>query len=164
MNEVSYIITGWLIGIITMLIAKWLDSFKEQKKNENKIISDALVFLFEARDMFNEIAICLASLHEMGEKFPDKRNQLEKDLYVEAESIKEKAFFPKLMFHSFQLQTLRDQSFYLLFERIIKKYKEFHNNIISQKSMEEIEDLNQKIMILTKEIIEKSKTKIKKRI
>ncbi|MBM9512018.1 hypothetical protein [Desulfogranum marinum] len=164
MNEIYYLIIGWLMGILTMLINKWLDSFKERKKHENKILSECLIFIFAARDMYNEMAICLASLHEMGEKYPEKRNQLEIDLYNEAESVKEKQFFPKLMLQSFQLQTLQDETFYPLFEKIMSEYQILHESIVSHKTMEEVDIINKKILELTKKFIEKSKAKIEKRI
>lgn len=164
MNEFSYLIVGWLIGILTMLINKWIESFKERNEKENSIILDCLQFLFLAKDMHNEMRICLSSLHEFRDRYPERRNELERDLYAEAQSIKEREFFPRLMICSFKLQTLQDGSFYELFSEIISKYEKLHGIIVSCKSVEEADSISDDVAQLTKKFVIKSKLKIKKRI
>lgn len=164
MNEISYLIVGWLIGILTMLINKWIESFKERNEKENNIILDCLQFLFLAKDMHNEMRICLSSLHEFGERYPKKRNELERDLYSEAQSVKEQEFFPRLMICSFKLQTLKDGSFYELFLETISKYEKLHESIVSSKSVESADSISDDIDQLTKKFVNKSKLKIEKRI
>ena len=42
MSQIGYIILGWLFGILSMLIARWIQTKEDKKKKETEILSETL--------------------------------------------------------------------------------------------------------------------------
>ena len=162
MTKEYYLIIGWLLGILSMLIREKIQEIKERRQKELDIISDNLKFIFHTRNVYNNFHVDKKRFEHLGQSFPEKSSKLEKEMYENFDNeIKEK-FFPQLLFHTFQLKRLQDKSFWKNFETIMKNYEELGKLIMAQESEDVILRLNVKINNLNKAYINKclAKTKV----
>ena len=161
MSQVGYIFIGFLFGVLSMLIARWLQA-KEYKKNyEIEIISDTLKYLFSTKQKYNNLLTDRSVFEKTLKEFPEKSNEIEKQMYEKFDREIEKDFFPQLMFHSFQLNRLEDKSFWKDFEKMMAKYEAFGKMIIEQAEMVRISQQNTELMALTKNFVDKCLAKAK---
>ena len=57
MTKISYLIIGWLIGILSILIREKIQEIKEIRRKELDIISDNLKYIFHTRNVYNNFHI-----------------------------------------------------------------------------------------------------------
>lgn len=162
MPKEYYLILGWLLGILSMLAREWIQERKEEQKKEIDIISDNLKFIFTTGNLYNNFRTDKVVFEKMSKAFPEKSSELERTMYENFDKNLKEDFFPQLMFHSFQLKRLKDESFWKDFEVIMNNYRELEDIIMAQEKEEIISNLNSKINDLKKKYIEKchAKTKI----
>jgi len=161
MSQVGYIFLGFLFGVLSMLIARWLQAEENKKKNEIEIISDTLKYLFSIKQTYNNLLTDRSVFDKTHKEFPEKSNEIEKQMYETFDREIAKDFFPQLMFHSFQLNRLEDKSFWKDFEKMMNKYEAFGKMIIGQADMVRILDQNTELMALTKNFVDKCLSKAK---
>ena len=140
-------------------LSKWLQSRDDQKKKELDIISDTLKFLFSTRQIYNNLVTEKLVFEKMRHEFPEKTSELERKIYERFDKEIEKDFFPQLMFHSFQLKRLEDESFLNGFQKIMMGYEELGKAILGQATQDIISKLNTEVMNSKKLFIEKCQTK-----
>ena len=109
MEKISFIFIGWALGILTMLISKWIQRKDDQQKKEIDILSETLKFLFSTKQIYNNLHTEKLVFEKMRHEFPEKSSELERKIYERFDKEIEKDFFPQLMFHSFQLKRLKHQ-------------------------------------------------------
>ena len=162
MPKEYYLILGWLLGIFSMLIREWIQTRKEEQKKEIDIISDNLKFIFSTGNLYNNFLTDKVVFEKMCKAFPEKSSELERKMYEDFDKNIKENFFPQLMFHSFQLKRLKDNSFWVAFEVIMNNYEELGKLIMAQEKDEIISNQNSKINDLKREYIKKchSKTKL----
>jgi len=161
MSKEYYIILGWLIGILSMLIRELIQAKKEEKEKEFDILSDNLKFIFDTGNLYNNFKTDKVVFENMQKVFPEKSSELERKMYEDfGKNIKEN-FFPQLMFYSFQLKRLKNKSFWTDFEVMMENYEKLGKLIMAQEKDEVISKLNSKINNLKKQYIEKCLAKTK---
>ncbi len=161
MLQVGYIFLGFLFGILSMLIAKRLQTKEDKQKNEIEIISETLKYLFQTKQTYNNLLADRSLVDKSLEEFPKKTTELEKQMYARFDREIERDFFPQLMFHSFQLNRIEDKSFWKDFEKLMGKYEALGKMIIGQTGMDRISELNIELMELIKKFVEKCLAKAK---
>ena len=162
MTKEYYIILGWILGILSMLVRELIQERKERHKKEIDIISENLKFIFNTGNLYNNFRTDKVVFEQMREAFPEKSSELERKMYENFDKNLKEDFFPELMFHSFQLKRLKDKSFWKDFEVIINNFEELGKGIMAQEKEEVISNQNSKINDLKKKYVEKchEKTKI----
>jgi len=161
MQKEYYIILGWLLGILSMLVKEWIQTRKEEQKKEIEILSDNLKFIFSTGNLYNNFRTDKLVFEKMCKSFPEKSSELERKVYENFDKNIKEDFFPQLMFHSFQLNRLKDKSFWADFEIIMNNYEELGKLIMAQEKDEIILNQNTKINGLKKKYIEKCHAKTK---
>ncbi len=161
MKEVSYIFLGFLFGVLSMLISKWVQSKEEDRKKEIDIISDNLKYLFSTGQIYNNFLTDKFVYEQMRSEYPEKSSELVKKMYENFDANIKEDFFPQLMFQSFQLKRLKDKTFLKEFETIMSNYEKLGNAIQAQENEEVITTIKAKIMDLSKKYINKCHVKTK---
>lgn len=164
MLQVGYIILGWLFGILSMLIARWIQTKENKKKKEIEILSETLKYLFGTKQTYNNLLTDKSVLDKARKEFPGKSgksSELERQMYESFDKNIKKDFFPELMFRSFQLKRLEDKSFLKDFEIIMNKFETLGNTIMEQSSTDMISEINTETMELMKAFVEKCNAKAK---
>lgn len=161
MSQVGYIFLGWLLGVLSMLIARWLQAKEDKQKKEIDILSETLKYIFSIKQTYNNLLTDKSLLEKSRKEFPGKFTELEKQMYTRFDREIGKDFFPDLMFHSFQLKRLGNKSFWNDFEIIMNKYEALGKMIMEQSDMDKISELNNEIMTLMRTFVEKCNAKAK---
>lgn len=161
MKEAYYIFLGWFLGVLSMLISKWIQANKDEHKKEIDIISENLKFIFSAGNIYNNFRTDKVVFEKMRKEFSGRPSDLERKMYEAFDKNIKEDFYPQLMFHSFQLKRLKDKSFWKSFEIIMNNYEELGKLIMAQETEEVISNVNSKIMNLKKQYIKKCHTKAK---
>jgi hypothetical protein len=161
MSQVGYIFLGWLFGILSMLIAKWLQTKEDKQKKELEILSETLKYLFKVKQIYNNLLTDKSVLEKVLQQFPEKASDLEKRMHENFDKDIQKAFFPELMFHSFQLKRLDDQSFWKEFEKVMNEFEALGNSIMEKGSEAVILEHNARTLALMKTFVEKCNAKAK---
>ena len=161
MSQIGYITLGWLFGILSMLIARWIQTKEEKKKKEIEILSETLKYLFKTKRICNNLLTDKSVLDKTRKEFPQKSSELERQMYESFDKDIKKDFFPELMFHSFQLKRLEDKSFYKDFEIVMNKYKILGDRIMEQSSKDVISEIDIETLELMKAFVEKCNVKAK---
>jgi len=159
MKEAYYIILGWSLGVISMLVSKWIQAKEDEQKKEIDIISDNLKFLFSTKQVYNNFRTDKLVYEKMRNEYPERSSELETKMYENFDKNLKEDFFPQLMFQSFQLKRLKDKSFWKDFQKIMSGYEELGQVIMAQEKEEIISSINSKIMNLKKKYIEKCQIK-----
>lgn len=159
MKEVIYIFLGFLFGVLSMLISKWVQSKEEDRKKEIDIISDNLKYLFSTGQIYNNFLTDKLVCEKMRSEYPEKSSELVGKMYENFDASIKEDFFPQLMFQSFQLKRLKDKSFWKEFENVMSNYEQLGNAIQAQESEEIITPIKAKILELTKQYITKCHAK-----
>jgi len=161
-SQVGFIFLGWLFGIATMLIARWLQAKEERRNKEIDIISGSLKFLFEARQMSNNLRLDKMLVEKSRTEFPQKTKELERELFTRFDKEMEKDFFPALMFQSFQLKRLKDKTLWKDFEALMNKLDDVVKMSIGQMDDTNLLAANSEVMTLQKKFIDKclAKTRV----
>lgn len=161
MSQIGYLILGWLFGILSMLIARWIQTKEEKKKKEIEILSETLKYLFKTKQTYNNLLTDKSVLDKTRNEFPKKSSELERQMYESFDKDIKKEFFTELMFHSFQLKRLEDKSFYKDFEIVMNKFETLGNRIMEQSSKDVISEINTETLGLMKAFVEKCNMKAK---
>jgi hypothetical protein len=161
MSQVGYIILGWLLGILTMLITLWIQTKAEKEKKEIEILSETLKYLFRTKQTYNNLLTDKSALDKTRKEFPQKASELERLMYENFDKDIKEGFFPELMFHSFQLKRLDDKSFLRDFDIVMNKFETFGNRIMEQSNNDVISDINTETLELMKAFVEKCNAKAK---
>ncbi|MBA4391743.1 MAG: hypothetical protein C0399_12520 [Syntrophus sp. (in: bacteria)] len=161
MSQIGYLFLGWLLGVLSMLIAKLLQHREDRQKKEVEIISEVILYLFKVRDSFNSVLSDRLVLEKSKNLFPDKIQELERNIYTRIDTEFLKDFFPNLMFHSFQLKRMKDKTLWKDFEALMGKYEELGKTLMDMADASVIDKLNRDIMSLTKGYVEKCLIKTK---
>ena len=161
MSQVGYIFLGWLFGILSMLIAKWIQTKEDKQKKEIEILSATLKYLFKTKQIYNNLLTDKSVLEKVRKEFPEKSSKLERQLYESFDRDIKKDFFPDLMYHSFQLKRLEDKSFRKDFENVMNEFENLGNRIMEQASCDVISEINTKTLDLMKAFVEKCNAKAK---
>jgi hypothetical protein len=161
MTQVGFIFLGWLFGVLSMLIARWLQSREDKQKKEVEIISNVLLYLFKVRDSFNDVFSDRLVLEESKKVFPEKVSELERNIYTRLNTELLRDFFPNLMFHSFQLQRMKDKTLWKDFEGLMNKYEELGKMLMGMAEIGMINKVNDDIMNVMKTYTEKCLAKAK---
>jgi hypothetical protein len=161
MSQVGYLLLGWLLGILSMLISKWLQSREDKQKMELEILSETLKYLFKVKQIYNNLVTDKSVLDKVIQQFPQKAANLEKQMHENFDKDIKKEFFPDLMFHSFQLKRLDDKSFWKDFERVMNEFEALGNSIVEKANEPVISEHNTRTLELMKAFIEKCNTKTK---
>ncbi len=161
MSQVGYIILGWLLGILSMLIAKYIQAKDDKRKKEIEILSDTLKYLFKTKQTYNNLLIDKSALEKVAKRFPEKVPELEREMYECFDRKIKNDFFPDLMFHSFQLRRLEDGSFWKDFEKVMNEYEKLGKMIFEQPVIDNILKRNDQIIKLMSTFTDKCKEKSK---
>lgn len=161
MPQVGYIFLGWLFGVLSMLIARWLQKKEDKQKKEIDIISEVLTCLFKLRQTYNNLLTDRLALEEVRKLFPDKASELERNMYARFDDELSRDFFPNLMIHSFQLKRIEDKTFWRDFEALMGKCEELGKMIMGMTEIGVITKLNNEIMDLMRNFTEKCLAKAK---
>ncbi|MHB8789206.1 MAG: hypothetical protein ACYDBT_04935 [Desulfobulbaceae bacterium] len=161
MTEAYFVFLGWLLGVLSMLISELIQARKDTKQKELDILSEILQFLFSAGQLYNNILTDKSVFDKMRIEYPAKSSELEKKMYENFDNSIKEDFFPKLMFHSFQLKRLKDKSFWKDFEKIMNSFEILGKAIVEQKNEEMISSQLHNFMNLKKNFIEKCLVKTK---
>lgn len=159
MKEAYFIFIGWLLGLLSMFVMKWIQAKEEERKKEIDIISDNLKFLFSTKQVYNNFRTDKLVYEKMRSEYPERAPELETKMYENFDKVLQEDFFPQLMFQSFQLKRLKDKSFWKDFEKIMSGFEELGQVIMAQEKEEIISHKNSKIMDLKKRYIEKCQIK-----
>ena len=161
MKQIGYVFLGWLLGVLSMLITKWLQAREDRHNKEIDIISEVLTYLFKIRQTFNNFLTDRLLLEKVQKEFPEKAREIEKKMYARFDDELSRDFFPRLMFHSFQLKRLEDKTFWKDFESLMDKCEELGKTIMDTTGFEKITKLNEDILGLMKNFVEKCLAKAK---
>jgi len=159
MSQIGYIILGWLLGILSILIAQWIQTKKDKKKKEIEILSETLKYLFKTKQTYNNLLTDKSVLDKTRKEIPQKSSELERQMYENFDKNIKKDFFPELMFHSFQLKRLEDKSFSKDFGIVMNKFETLGNRIMEQSSRDMISEINTETLELMKVFVEKCNAK-----
>jgi hypothetical protein len=162
MTQIGYILIGWILGVVSMLISRWLQTREDRRKREIDIICGVLSYLFKIRQVFNDLLTDRRVLEEVRKQFPDKVSEMERKMYARFDDELSKDFFPSLMFHSFQLRRIEDQGFWQDFENLMNKCGDLSKTAMGAIEFDKILELNEDILRLMKNFTEKciEKTKV----
>ena len=162
MLKVGLILFGWMLGILSTLFIRWLQKKEDNKKRELDILSDTLKYLFKIRQTYNNLVTDRKVIEKLSKEYPQKISELETKMFERFDREIADSFFPNLMYHSFQLKRLQDQSFWKDFENLMNKYNELTDMTLGRKDKENYSERNKEMMMLVKDFINKciSKTKI----
>lgn len=155
MLKIGYILLGWTLGILSTLFVRWLQVREEKKKKELDILSDTLKYIFKIRQVYNNLLTDKNVIERVSKEYPEKIAGLETKMMERFDKELADSFFPQLMFHSFQLKRLRDQSFWKDFEYLMNKYNELTDMTIGLREKENYSERNKEMMILIKKFIDK---------
>ncbi|MCD4675952.1 MAG: hypothetical protein K8S18_08150, partial [Desulfobacula sp.] len=136
MLKIGYILLGWTLGILSTLFVRWLQVREEKKKKELDILSDTLKYIFKIRQVYNNLLTDKNVIERVSKEYPEKIAGLETKMMERFDKELADSFFPQLMFHSFQLKRLRDQSFWKDFEYLMNKYNELTDMTIGLREKE----------------------------
>ena len=161
MSQIGYIVLGWLLGIISMLIAKYIQTRDDKRRKEIEVLSDTLKYLFKTKQTYNNLLVDKSVLEKTAKKFPEKLPELEREMYECFDREIKNDFFPDLMFHSFQLKRLEDGSFWKDFEKVMNEYEKLGTMIFDLSEMGGILEQNKQIIKLMSDFIDKCNTKAK---
>jgi len=161
MSQAGYIFLGWLLGIISMLIAKYIQTKDDKRKKEIEILSDTLKYLFKTKQTYSNLLIDKAALERATKKFPERLPELEREMYECFDREIKNDFFPDLMFHSFQLKRLEDDSFWKDFEKVMNEYEKLGKMIFELPDMDSILKQNNQIIKLMLAFTDKCNMKAK---
>lgn len=98
-------------------------SESRRSKKEIDIISENLKYLFRTGQVYNNFLTDKSVFERMRSQYPEKASELMKKMYENYDNSIKEDFFPELMFQSFQLRRLKDQSFWQDFESLMKNYE-----------------------------------------
>jgi hypothetical protein len=162
MTQIAYILFGWVLGIVSMLFSRWLQTREDRRKKEIDIISEVLTYLFKIRQTFNNLFSDRMVLEQVRKQFPDRVSEMEKKMYARFDEELSRDFFPNLMFHSFQLRRIEDQTFWKDFESLMKKCEDLGKTTMGEVQLGKVVKLNEDILDLMKSFTEKciAKTKL----
>jgi len=161
MSQIGCIILGWLLGVLSMLIAQWIQTKEAKKKKEIEIVSDTLKYLFKTKQTYNNLLTDKSLLDKTRQEFPQKSSELERQMYENFDKEIKKDFSPELMLHSFQLKRLEDKSFYKDFEIVMNKFKALGDGIMEQASEDVISKIDNETLEFMKAFVEKCNAKAK---
>jgi hypothetical protein len=161
MSQVGYIFLGWLFGILSMLIAKWIQTKDDKKKKEIEILSDILKYLFKTKQIYNNLLTDKLVHKKIIKEFPEKSSDLERQMYESFDRDIKKDFFPELMFHSFQLKRLDDKSYLKEFEKVMNEFEALGKAIFEQSDMVSILKRSDGINELMSSFVEKCNVEAK---
>jgi len=161
MSQVGYIILGWLLGILSMLLAKYIQTRDDKRKKEIEILSDTLKYLFKTKQTYNNLLIDKSALAKVAKKFPEKAPEFERKMYECFDREIKNEFFPDLMFHSFQLRRLEDGSFWKDFEIVMNEYEKLGKMIFDLPDMDGILKQRDQIIKLMSSFTDKCNAKSK---
>jgi hypothetical protein len=161
MSKIGLIVLGWILGILSTLFARWLQTKEEKKKKELEIISETLKYLFKIRQTYNNLVADKKVAEELSKKYPNKVPELKTKMLESFNKDIANDFFPNLMFHSFQLKRLEDQSFWQDFEHLMNKYDALTEMTLGKREKENYSERNKEMMDLIKNFIDKCITKTK---
>ncbi|MCP3874878.1 MAG: hypothetical protein GY699_17215 [Desulfobacteraceae bacterium] len=161
MSKIGLIVLGWILGILSTLFARWLQTKEEKKKKELEIISETLKYLFKIRQTYNNLVADTKVTKELSKKYPEKAPVLEAKMLEAFNKDIANDFFPNLIFHSFQLKRLKDQSFWQDFEYLMNKYDALTEMTLGKRKKENYSERNKEMMDLMKNFIDKSIAKTK---
>lgn len=111
MLQVGYIFLGFLFGVLSMLITRWIETKEDKQKKEIEILYETLKYLFRTKQTYNNLLTDKSVLDKALKEFPGKSFDLERQMCERFDRDIKRDFFPELMFHSFQLKRLKDNSF-----------------------------------------------------
>ena len=161
MSQIGGIILGWLLGILSMFIVLRIQSKENKKKKEIEILSETLKYLFKTKQTYDNLLTDKSVLDKTRKEFPQKSSEFERHMYESFAKNIEKDFFPEMMFHSFQLKRLEDESFYKNFEIVLNKFETLGNRIMKESSKEMISEINTETMESIKAFFVKCNAKTK---
>lgn len=161
MSQVGYILLGWLLGILSTLIARWIQTKEDKQKKEIEILSETLKYLFRTKQTYNHLITDKSVLDKTLKEFPGKSSDLERQMYERFDEAIKKDFFPELMFRSFQLKRLEDKSFLEDFAIIMNKFESLGKRIMEHSSTDMISEINTETMELMTAFVEKCNEKAK---
>lgn len=162
MTQIGYILLGWVLGIVSMLVTRWLQTREERRIKEIDIISGVLSYLFKIKQTFNNLLTDRMVLEQVRKQFPDRVPEMERKMYARFDEELSKDFFPNLMFHSFQLRRIEDQTFWKDFEGLMNKCEDLGKTSMGAIELGKVVKLNEDILELMKSFTEKciAKTKL----
>jgi hypothetical protein len=161
MSQVGYIFLGWLFGILSMLIAKWIQTKDEKKKKEIEILAETLKYLFKTKQIYNNLLTDKSTHEKIIKEFPKESSNLERQMYENFDRDIKNNFFPELMFHSFQLKRLDDKSYWKDFENVMNEFEALGKAVFEKSDMDSIFKRNDEINKLMSSFVGKCNSKAK---
>jgi hypothetical protein len=152
-------ILGALLTFITMEIAfvrhnKRTDA-EFRLKLANEIINDTLKFFFKTNDILNDLWLDKKIWAKIHAEDQLKSYEIEQRMLRRFEDHTKKDFFNELMYHSYRLRQLEDNSLFNEFESLMHAFKDLAGQVLVAKTSNEYTQLDTKYQELKKSFLAK---------
>jgi len=163
MQQIGLFGSGTVLGAVLTFVTMEITLARHKKRNyaeyrlklANDIINDTLKFFFKTNDILNDLWIdkkIWAKIHAEDEI---KSYEIEQRMLRRFEDHTKKDFFNELMYHSYRLRQLEDNSLFFEFESLMHAFKDLAGQVLVAKASHEYAQLDTRYQELKKSFLEK---------
>ena len=153
---------GAVAGAVLSFVATELSAWRQRKftKKEryselsDEIIGETLKFVFKINDILNDLWVDKELWKDKEKKDPQEAKKYEQIMLRRFDEHIRTDFFSQLMFHSFQLKRLKNQTIWTKFEKLMSTYEQLTKLIHKGEDKQIYESLDKEYKILKKDFIE----------